>query len=322
MPVVLNREPGVDFLDIGLVNNMPGKALETTERQFLALLGEAAGPVAVRVSLYSLTGVSRRYSNIDEIWNRSLDGIIVTGTEPRAADLKHEPYWPSLARLIHWAQHHTRSAMWSCLAAHAAVLHLDGIPRRRLRTKRSGIFQFDRVSENFLASAIPSRFEMPHSRWHDLPEKELDAAGYTVLSRSKTAGVDAFMKQGRSLFLFFQGHPEYEPNTLSLEYLRDVRRYLRCESATYPAIPRRYFDRRTTVALSALEAQAASHRGEALLAEFPSLASAIDPRRAWHAPAVSIYSTWLRHLRASKIPPLPVERDAPIHPEQFPSRAF
>jgi homoserine O-succinyltransferase len=51
---------------------------------------------------------------------------------------------------------------------------------------------------------------MPHSRWNEIPEEALLACGYRVLTRSEDAGVDAFVKQRNSLFVFFQGHPEYD----------------------------------------------------------------------------------------------------------------
>src|SRR5882672_12961478 len=121
-------------LDIGLVNNMPDGALEATERQFLTLLNEAADHgISARVTLFALPGVPRTdlgrhhlssYGRIGELWERSLDGLIVTGTEPRAANLQDEPYWADLARLVEWAMQNSSSAIWSCLAAHAAVLHL------------------------------------------------------------------------------------------------------------------------------------------------------------------------------------------------------
>src|SRR2546429_6417390 len=48
---------------------------------------------------------------------------------------------------------------------------------------------------------------------------------YTTLFRS----VDMFVKELNSLFVFFQGHPEYEATTLLLEYRRDIKRFLRRE---------------------------------------------------------------------------------------------
>src|SRR5262249_8678560 len=153
------------------------------------------------------------YSDLDDLWGSQLDGLIVTGTEPRTARLTDEPYWASLARLIEWADARTHSTVWSCLAAHAAVLHLDGIRRRRLDSKCFGVFECSRVFAHPLTAALPLRLRMPHSRWNDVPEDALRACGYRVLTRSN-AGVDAFLKKRRSLFVFFQGHPEYEANTL------------------------------------------------------------------------------------------------------------
>ncbi len=57
-----------------------------------------------------------------------------------------------------------------------------------------------------------------------------------------TAGVDAFAKQDGSFFLFFQGHPEYDADTLFREYRRDVARFLGGEREAYPALPQNYFD--------------------------------------------------------------------------------
>jgi len=131
------RDSDANCLEIGLVNNMPDAALEATERQFRALLDAAADGIEVRLTLYGLPDVPRTewgrhhvssfYSGIGDLWSRHHDGLIVTGTEPRAADLRDEPYWGSLTRVLEWAERNTHSAVWSCLAAHAALLHLDGI---------------------------------------------------------------------------------------------------------------------------------------------------------------------------------------------------
>src|SRR3989442_1837784 len=110
---------------------------------------------------------------------------------------------------------------------------------------------------------------MPHSRWNDIPEEALTACGYRVLTRSTEAGVDAFVKQRQSLFVFFQGHPEYEATTLLLEYRRDLKRFLRGERETYPPMPRGYFYEKTVRAFTAVPPQALSERREEPLAEFP-----------------------------------------------------
>jgi homoserine O-succinyltransferase/O-acetyltransferase len=312
MPVCFGRDAsGNDgnCLDIGLVNNMPGKALQATERQFLTLLNSAARNVSVRLWLYALPDVPRTdsgrrhidsfYSGIDQLWDRPLDGLIVTGMEPRASNLKDEPHWASMTRLIDWAERNTRSTVWSCLAAHAAVLHTDGILRRRLSQKRFGLFECDQVSDHPVLAGVPSTLTVPHSRWNDLREQELSAAGYQVLTRGREAGVDMFIKQRQSLFVFLQGHPEYDANSLQLEYARDVGRYLRRESENYPPLPYAYFDRETEVALTAIEARAVRDPREELLADV-SAHTARNRTNLCRSPAIRIYGNWLTHLGAAK----------------------
>ena len=80
--------------------------------------------------------------------------------------------------------------------------------------------------------------------------------GYSVLTRIAGVGVDTFVKEENSLFVFFQGHPEYDSDTLLREYRRDVGRYLNHEATTYPSIPRGYFDSSTEGVLTALRDKA------------------------------------------------------------------
>jgi homoserine O-succinyltransferase len=262
------------MIDIGLVNNMPDAALEATERQFHALLDAATEGIVVRLRLFGLPEVPRAdagrrhvtsYSDIADLWDSRLDGLIVTGTEPGTPNLKDEPYWGSLAKLVDWAEDRTHSTVWSCLAAHAAVLHLDGIERRPLDDKRFGVFECSPVSDHPLTATVPSPVRMPHSRWNDIPEDTLRACGYRVILRSDVTGVDAFVRQRKSLVVFFQGHPEYEADALLLEYRRDVKRFLRRQRETYPPMPQGYFDPDTAAALAALRQRALvdRHGGEA-----------------------------------------------------------
>jgi homoserine O-succinyltransferase len=298
-----------DCLEIGLVNNMPDAALHATERQFSSLLGSAIDGMRVRLTFYSVPEVPRtdfgrqqvgRYQPIEALWDRDLDGLIVTGAEPRAANLTDEPYWSTLTRIVDWADEHTHSSVWSCLAAHAALLYLDGIDRRPLSDKRFGVFDCDRVSDHPLIAATPSRLQVPHSRWNDIPEEALAARGYHVLTRSDGAGADAFVKQRKSLYVFFQGHPEYEAQTLLLEYRRDVGRYLRGDRDTYPSMPEGYFDDDLVRALVALRVRASRDRREELLAEFPTATAVAKVTNTWRATAETLYRNWLLYLREQK----------------------
>jgi homoserine O-succinyltransferase len=305
------RESDANWIDVGLLNNMPDAALEATERQFRALLEAAADGMVVRLTVYGMSDVPRTesgrrrvdsaYADIAELWDRHLDGLIVTGTEPRVPNLTDEPYWASLTRVLEWAEHNTHSTVWSCLAAHAAVLHIDGIGRRALNDKRFGIFTCARVSDHRLMADTPPRLQMPHSRWNDLPKDALTSSGYRVLTWSADAGVDAFVKQlGTSQFVFFQGHPEYEANTLLLEYRRDIRRFLQRERETYPTMAQDYFDKATAAALAALQRRALADRSEALLEDFTTVLARARVANPWHPVAARIYRNWLFEMCAQK----------------------
>jgi homoserine O-succinyltransferase len=297
-------------LRIGLLNNMPDAALEATERQFLSLLDSAAEDCAVEVSFYFLPGVCRGkaatrhmeglYSSVESLWDKQLDGLIVTGREPLTANLADEPYWGTFETVVDWARENTHSTVWSCLAAHAAVLSMDGIGRIRSSEKHFGIFECDGVMKHPLMANVSANFRLPHSRWNGLPEDELTRCGYDVLTRSSDAGVDTFVRQQDSLFVFFQGHPEYEANTLMLEYRRDVGRFVRGETERYPLMPRGYFDQETEVALTVLEGEAEVGCGEVLFVKVSTILEKAHLENTWSATGRCIYRNWLRYIDSQK----------------------
>jgi homoserine O-succinyltransferase len=284
--------------------------MEATERQFRALLEAGADGLVVRLSFFVLPEIprsqevqrciARRHSPIASIWNRHLDGVIVTGTEPLTQNLRDEPYWETLTRLFNWAGENTWSSVWSCLAAHAAVLHLDGIERSRLGEKLSGVFASAGVLNDRLTIGCPPRLWMPHSRWNEIPEAPLAACGYRVLSRSKEAGVDAFLKEQKSLFVCFQGHPEYDADSLLLEYRRDIRRFLKNERDHYPAMPSGCFDEHDTAQLNVLHQRALAERSEEIIADFPMAQLTHKARNTWRPAAVRIYRNWLLEISRRK----------------------
>jgi homoserine O-succinyltransferase len=298
-------------VNIGLVNNMPDAALRATESQFINLLADAAGGRSVRLHLFTLPEIPRgdaerahlraMYTNVRDLGAIGLDALIVTGCEPRAGRLSEEPYWESLAAVVDWAEHNTISTIWSCLAAHAAVLHLDGVERHRLGQKCSGIFDCEVVHDTPLLSGISTPLRVSHSRWNALQECDLASHGYNVLTWSPAAGVDTFAKRWRSLFVFFQGHPEYSADTLMREYRRDVGRFLRGESPCYPATPIDYFDREMETNLSAFAETAVSDRDARLLEYFPSTADLrahVLGRSS--SPGAPLIGNWLSYITARK----------------------
>jgi homoserine O-succinyltransferase len=309
VPVLFDSEPG-GCIKIGLVNNMSDEALRATERQFISLLDSASDKMPVHLSFYTLPGVPRncltanhissRYSNIEDLWDGHLDGLIMTGREPMAANVADEPYWDSFTRVLAWAQENCHATVLSCLAAHAAILSMDGIRRVKRNDKVFGIFECSRVCDHPLTAGTASQFRLPHSRWNGVPEEQLVDCGYKVLTRSAIAGVDSFIKQQKRLLVFFQGHPEYESDTLLREYRRDVGRYVKGEAPRYPLMPESYFDDAMAGELSAFQEKAISRRSDELLPELTAILGNKKIENTWQASAAGVYRNWLGHICAQK----------------------
>jgi homoserine O-succinyltransferase/O-acetyltransferase len=294
---------------IGLVNNMPDTALHSTETQFRGLLQAAAGAEPLTLRLSSFPELPRgpegqehvrSYWPLDELLAGPLDALIVTGTEPRAPLLTDEPYWHRFGKLFEYAERHTFASVWSCLAAHAIVEHLHGIRRQRLAEKRCGVYEHSILGGDALLAGVAAPMPIPHSRWNELPVDALRAAGYRVLSWSAHTGADAFARDGQSLLLFFQGHPEYEDTTLLKEYRRDVGRYLNAQQAHYPTLPHGYLTPEARSELEKFRARALAERSPALLEHFPFAAIAATVRNTWRPAAVSMYRNWLSFIGARR----------------------
>jgi homoserine trans-succinylase len=203
--------------------------------------------------------------------------------------------------VIDWATENTTSSVYSCLAVHGAVQHLDGVERYPLASKCIGVFNQTKVAHHPLMLGVPERLGIPHSRWNEVREAALTQSGYTVLTRSERAGVDCFMKQHRrSLFVGFQGHPEYEAQSLLGEYRRDIGRFLRRENDIYPSMPQGYFSIVAEEALAVFKREALSSRRPELLASFPVDRLAGDLKNTWHTAAKRIYRNWISFLSSRK----------------------
>jgi len=298
---------GAECVRIAFVNNMPDSALEDTEVQFFELIEAAAGNVPVRVKLHSLSGVTRGergqqhlscfYFSTDDLLNDRFDGAIMTGTEPRQPNLRNEPYWSALGNVLDWAESNTASTILSCLAAHAGVLHSDGIPRHPLGDKQFGVFDFAKAGKHQLTAGTSERVRFPHSRWNEVQAEELTASGHQVLTQSAEGGVDSFVKMKKqSLFVHFQGHPEYGAQTLLKEYRRDIKRFLRAERETYPSMPKGYFDAAAAKLLNDFRDVASSDRREERMEGFPEAALVGGLQNTWRSSAQAIYKNWLQYV--------------------------
>jgi homoserine O-succinyltransferase len=302
---------GAECVRVAFINNMPDAALEDTEMQFFDLLEAASGDVLVSVSLYSLSGVPRGergqqhlsnfYSSTNELFGDRFHGMVMTGTEPKQANLRNEPYWSALASVIDWAENNTVSTILSCLAAHAGVLYSDGINRHPLSDKQFGVFAFNKSTSHQLTSGTEELIRFPHSRWNEVRADDLAACGYTVLTQSADSGVDSFTKKKkRSLFVHFQGHPEYHAQTLLKEYRRDIKRFVRAERETYPTMPTDYFDAAPTRLVTEFRDLVLSDRREELMEGFPEAVLAGGLQNTWRSSATAIYRNWLHYVVSNK----------------------
>jgi homoserine O-succinyltransferase/O-acetyltransferase len=291
-------------ITVGLVNNMPDSALVATERQFNRLIESGAGDADIRLRFFSLTQVPRSpeamdhlgqlYADATGLHGQKIDALIVTGAQPIAPDLKAEPYWDALTNVIDWAEANTISTILSCLAAHAGVLHLDGLARRPLEAKCSGVYAFDLARNDPLTEGAEGPWLTPHSRYNGLDEKELAWSDYKILTRSRDVGVDIFTKQRRSLMVFLQGHPEYESETLAREYRRDLSRYLKGDLLQRPRLPDSYFS--ADAARAWLNVQSQAELGERI-ESFPEIQGGDAP---WRPFADLLYRNWLRLVAEHK----------------------
>src|SRR5690242_12005706 len=84
-PAISRHRKAAEWIEIGLLNNMPEAALDGTEQQFLSLMGAAAGESWVHLRFFHLPGVPRSdrarrrlaRSYLDLGQASGLDGLIV-----------------------------------------------------------------------------------------------------------------------------------------------------------------------------------------------------------------------------------------------------
>ena len=145
-----------------------------------------------------------------------------------------------------------------------------------------------------LTQDVNTRFDAPHSRWNDIPRQSWDAAGLHVLAESDDAGVHLATSPDGFRIVYFQGHPEYDRNSLLKEYKREVGRFLADDLESPPPYPEHYFsheadDLAQTHLRDALAARAHGHADP----DFPE--EAIDPflENTWGDTGRAFFNNWL-----------------------------
>lgn len=239
-------------LHVGLLNMMPDAALIATEIQFMRLVGSCNQIAQFFVHPFTVEGLPRSketrdyidhyYNSFAEIRSMGLDALIVTGANVSNPSLDQEPFWEPLKEVIGWAQENVTSVLCSCLATHALVKHLYHIEREPMPAKLWGVYpHFIVHNEHPLLRDINTRFDVPHSRFNAVYREPLERAGLTILIESDVAGVHMAVSPDQYSLVYFQGHPEYDSNSLLKEYKREVHRYINGERDDYPQPPEHYF---------------------------------------------------------------------------------
>ena len=231
-------------LNLLILNLMPTKIV--TETQLLRKLSNS--PLQVEVELLQTAShislntdadhLLSFYTTFDQIKHRKYDGMIITGAPVENLDFTDVDYWPELCEIMEWSKTHVHSTLHICWGAQAGLYYHYGIPKYSLDKKLFGVFPHTTTQQKRqspLFRGFDDVFYVPHSRYTEnkvediLAQPELE-----LLAVSEEAGVFAVKSENNRRFSI-TGHPEYDPDTLSREYFRDVDKGLDI------AVPANYF---------------------------------------------------------------------------------
>ena len=256
-------------LQILVLNLMPTKI--ATETQLSRLLGNT--PLQVELELihtdsHESKNTSREhllkfYQTFEDVKDRWFDGLIITGAPVEQMPFEEVDYWPELCQIMDWSTTHVHSTLHICWGAQAGLYHHYGIQKHDLPAKASGVFEHYLVKpQSPLVRGFDDRFYAVHSRNTDVRREDVEAEPQLeVVAVSDEVGL-YIVKSTDSRRFFVFGHPEYDTDTLRLEYERDVKRGLN------PEVPAHYF---------------------------PGDDPAAEPRNVWRSQAQLLYTNWLNY---------------------------
>ncbi|MCL2135833.1 MAG: homoserine O-succinyltransferase [Candidatus Bathyarchaeota archaeon] len=222
------RSQDIRPLEIGIVNLMPTKI--DTETQLLRLLSNT--PLQIEITLLRMDNhvykntskehLDAFYQTYVDVKNKRFDGLIITGAPVETLPFDDVDYWDDLCTLMEWSKTNVYSTMHICWGAQAGLFYHYGIEKYELDEKLSGVYPHKvQVLSNCLMRGFDDVFLAPHSRYTGIHEKDVIAAGLSVLAKSNETGVylavNTDLKQ-----VFITGHPEYDRMTLDGEYRRDI----------------------------------------------------------------------------------------------------
>jgi homoserine O-succinyltransferase len=292
-------------MHIGLLNMMPDAALEATERQFFRLVGACNQIVQFHIHPFTIRGLTRSndaqthidryYETFEKIKEDGLDALIISGANVTQPHLPQEAFWQPLTEVLTWAKQNVTSVLCSCLATHAVMQFCYGLERKPMPDKRWGVFAHKLIARKHpLVADINTRFDVPHSRFNDISQADMEGKDIKVLAVSKEAGVHLAVSPDGLRIVFFQGHPEYDDISLLKEYKREVLRFYHGQALLYPPFPDHYFTKEVRQFLADYEREVTSAKAAHILCpEFPESRILEHLDNTWRDTAKAVFNNWL-----------------------------
>ncbi len=292
-------------LHIGLLNMMPDRALEATERQFFRLVGESNQIAQFYVHPFTLDEMERDakaqahidkfYKKFEQIKEEGLDALIITGANVIGSELSEQAFWQPLIEVFDWAYENVTSILCSCLATHAVLQFRYGQHRRPLNRKRWGVYSH-RVTDRThpLVTGVNTRFDVPHSRFNQVDKSQFESAALKILVETEREDVHLAVSEDGFRIVFFQGHPEYDTVSLLKEYKRELGRFIFKETEIYPPVPENYYSLRSKAILDEYQDRVLQGRSGAIeIPVFPEdiLTAGLD--NTWHDSGEAVINNWM-----------------------------
>jgi homoserine O-succinyltransferase len=215
-------------LRIGLLNLMPKKI--QTETQFARLIG--ATPLQIDFSLIRMTEHQSKtvapehmeefYRPFQAVKDERFDGLIITGAPIEHLPFEEVTYWDELREVMDWTQTHVQSTFGVCWGGMAMAYHFHGVQKNMLAHKAFGCFRHKNLTPaSPYLRGFSDEFVIPVSRWTEMRQDEIDAAGLVTMLGSDEVG-PCLLEDAAHRALYIFNHFEYDSGTLKEEYDRDV----------------------------------------------------------------------------------------------------
>ena len=226
--LILNLMPTKIVTEIQLLRKLSNTPLQI-EVEFLRTLShDAKNTDAEHLEAF--------YTSFDSVRERRFDGMIITGAPVEQLDFDDVDYWPELCEIMDWTRTNVHSTLHICWGAQAGLYYHYGVKKYDLPKKLSGVYlhTMEKPLSPFFRG-FNDEFFVPHSRYTEVRREDIEAVPeLELMSTSPKAGVFA-VKSENNRRIFITGHPEYDADTLALEYKRDL------EKGINPDVPENYF---------------------------------------------------------------------------------